>query len=30
MRSVEAKYNMLPPDLDKIEANVQKGLIWKW
>lgn len=26
-RSVEAKYAMLPPDLDKIEANVRKGLV---
>jgi hypothetical protein len=26
-RSVEAKFAMLPPDLDKIEANIKKGLV---
>ncbi len=26
-RSVEAKYVMLPPDFDKLEAKVRKGLV---
>ncbi len=26
-RSVEAKYQMLPPDLEKIEEKVKKGLL---
>lgn len=26
-RSVEAKYEMLPPDLEKIEEKVKKGLV---
>jgi hypothetical protein len=26
-RSVEAKYVMLPPDFDKIEDKIRKGLI---
>lgn len=25
-RSVEAKYAMLPPDFEKIEANIKRGL----
>ena len=27
-RSVINKYNMLPPDLKKLEENIRKGLIW--
>ncbi len=26
-RSVEAKYSMLPPDLEKIEAEIKKGMV---
>ncbi len=26
-RSVEAKYAMLPPDLEKIEASIKRGLV---